>query len=86
MRITLTLDDDLVEAIDKELRRRPTSTYKEVINELIRTDIYAPRAMKRAPKFNVRARWMGLHSGINYDDIGGLLENIEGATHHTQDA
>ena len=81
MRTTLTLDDDVAEAVDKELRRRPKSSYKEVINDLIRAGLHARREMKRAPKFKVRAHAMGLRRGLNYDDIGGLLEELEGAAH-----
>lgn len=81
MRTTLTLDTDVAEAVDKEVRRRPKSTYKDVVNDLIRAGLHAKREMKRAPKFTVRARGMGLRRGLNYDDIGGLLEEVEGAAH-----
>lgn len=81
MRTTLTLDDDVAEALDKELRRRPKSSFKEVVNDLLRAGIHARRPSKRAPKFIVRARPMGLRRGVNYDDVGGLLEELEGATH-----
>ncbi len=81
MRTTLTLDDDIAEAVDKELRRRPKSTFKEVINDLLRAGIHARREARRAPKFTVRARSMGVRRGLNYDDIGGLLDQIEGEAH-----
>lgn len=81
MRTTLTLDTDIAEGVDKELRRRPKSTYKEVVNDLIRAGLHARREMKRAPKFTVRPRAMGVRRGLNYDRIGTLLEDIEGATH-----
>lgn len=81
MRTTLTLDHDVAEAVDEELRRRPKSTQKEVVNDLIRAGLHAKREMKRAPKFKVRAHAMGVRRGLNYDDIGGLLDQIEGAPH-----
>ncbi|MDQ3253956.1 MAG: DUF2191 domain-containing protein [Acidobacteriota bacterium] len=81
MRTTLTLDDDVAEAVDKELRRRSKSSYKEVVNDLIRAGLHARREMKRAPHFKVRSRALGSRRGLNYDDIGGLLEELEGAAH-----
>jgi hypothetical protein len=81
MRTTVTLDDDVVEAIDKELRRRRKSSFKEVINDLIRAGCHSRREVKRVPRFVVRARHMGLRRGLNYDDVGGLLEKLEGETH-----
>lgn len=81
MRTTLTLDDDVAEAVDRELRRRPKSTQKDVINDLIRIGLHARREIKRSPKFEVRPHSMGLRRGRDYDDIGGLLEELEGAQH-----
>ena len=81
MRTTLTLDDDVAEALDKEVRRRPKSTFKEVVNDLLRAGIHARRDATRAPKFVVRARPMGLRRGLNYDDVGGLLEELERPAH-----
>lgn len=77
----MTLDDDVAEAVDRELRRRPKSTHKDVINDLIRIGLHARRETKRLPKFEVRPRPMGLRRGLDYDDIGGLLEELEGAAH-----
>ncbi|MCA1601008.1 MAG: DUF2191 domain-containing protein [Acidobacteria bacterium] len=81
MRTTLTLDDDVAEAVDKELRRRPKGTLKEVVNDLLRAGLHSRRAAKSAPKFVVRPRSMGVKRGLNYDDIGGLLEEVEGASY-----
>lgn len=81
VRTTLTLDDDVAEAVDRELRRRPKSTYKQVVNDLLRAGLHARREARRLPKFEVRARRMGLRRGLSYDDIGGLLEELEGAAH-----
>ncbi len=81
MRTTLTLDDDVVTAIDKELRHRPGSSYKEVVNDLLRAGIHSRHLVRKAPKFKVRARSLGLRQGLNYDDIGSLLEAIESAEH-----
>ena len=78
MRITLALDDDVIEAVNNELRSRSTSNFDEVVDDLLRAGISARREAKTAPWFKVRARLLGLRHALNYDDIGGLLDSIEG--------
>jgi hypothetical protein len=67
MRTTVTLDDDVAAAIDKEMRRRPNGSFKQVVNELLRVGIHARRAAQAQPKFVVRARAMGFRRDLNYD-------------------
>lgn len=81
MRTTLTLDDDIAEAIDEELRRRPHSTFKEVVNDPLRCGLHSRRGIKAAGRFIVKPRSMDVRRGINYDDIGGFLEELEGSIH-----
>jgi hypothetical protein len=80
MRTTLTLDDDVAAKLKEELRRRG-GTFKEAVNELLREGLQARRETKRLKQFEVRARAMGQRPGINYDNIGDLLEQIEGSAH-----
>ena len=81
MGTTVTLDEDVAEAINRELRRRPRSTFKEIVNDLIRAGLHVHRAAARAPRFTVKARPMGLRGDLNYDDVGGLLSQIEDVEH-----
>jgi Arc/MetJ family transcription regulator len=80
MRTTLTLDDDVAAKLKEELRRRG-GTFKEAVNELLREGLQARRETKRLKQFQVRARAMGQRAGIHYDNIGDLLEQIEGPAH-----
>lgn len=77
MRTTLTLDDDVYAKLDAEVRRSGKS-YKEVVNNLLR-QILLSRAHRKAPAvFKVRSRSLGSRPGLNYDNIGDLIEHLEG--------
>lgn len=52
---------------------------KEVVNALLRRGLGAPRDEELATPFTVKARPMGLRSGFDLDDIGGVLELLDGA-------
>jgi len=80
MRTTLTLDDDIYAKIEAEVRRTG-KPYKEVVNELLRRAlVFQARTEKRKP-FKVRGRSLGKRPGLNYDNIGELLEQLEGPAH-----
>ncbi len=80
VRTTLTLDSDVAAKIRSEARRSGKS-FKAVVNEALREGLGARR--RRAPKapFKVHARALGLRPGLRYDDVGELLERIEGPSH-----
>ena len=77
MRTTLTLDEDVVNKLRQESRRtgRP---FREVVNESIRLGLSRQRELKRRKKLVVNARALGSLPGLNYANIGELLEQIEG--------
>lgn len=79
MRTTLTLDDDVAEKLRAE-SRRSGKPLKQIVNEYLRLGLNACRTPKEVPPFIVKAYPMGLHEGLNYDDVGELLERIEGPT------
>ena len=79
MRTTLTLDDDLARQLQQESRRSGTS-FKELVNRLLRLGLTAAKKPARKP-FTVTARKMGLPPGLSYDNVGELLDIIEGPTH-----
>lgn len=81
MRTTITLDDDIAEAVDREMRKRPRAAFKEIVNELIQEVRHFRRQAESIPKFTVRPRSMELYRNLNYDYIGGLLEVLEGPSH-----
>jgi hypothetical protein len=81
MRTTLTLDDDVVAALDELTRQQPGLTFKKAVNELLRTGLRVRAQTARATPFRVEARSLGLYSGLNYDNVNGLLEDLEGPSH-----
>jgi len=80
VRTTLTIDDDIVAKINAEMRRSGKS-FKETVNEALRTGLSVQKELKSAKPFKVRARDMGTFPSLNYDNIGELLEQIEGPLH-----
>ena len=81
MRTTVTLDDDVAEKLQLEMRRRRTTNFKETLNDVLRRGLLARRQLAAAKPFKVRARHLGHKPGLNCDNIGELLEQLEGASH-----
>jgi hypothetical protein len=81
MRSTLTLDDDVMAKLQKEMRRRGVS-FKEIVNETLRIGLHSLRDIDEAKPFKVQARELGIIEGLNYDNIGELVEQIEGPFNH----
>ena len=77
LRTTLTLDDDVVARLKSEARRTGKS-FKEVVNAALRE--WLDRQIGRS-EFVVEPHDLGLRPGVGVDDIGGLIERIEGAGH-----
>ncbi len=61
--------------------RKSGKSFKETVNGFLRLGLTARREMQAAKPFKVRARPMGLRPGINLDNIGKLLEELEGPWH-----
>lgn len=81
MRTTLTLDDDVARKLKQEAAAsgRP---FKAVVNDLLRAALNATRDDSRRRPFRVETRSLGgLRPGVALDDIGGLLERVEGPDH-----
>ena len=80
MRTTITLDKDIADKLNAEMRRSGKS-FKETVNEFLRAGLALRRELKSADRFKVRPRPMGVVPGLNYDNIGELLEQLEGPLH-----
>ena len=80
MRTTLTLDNDVAAKINAETRRSGAS-FKETVNRLLRLALNPRRPEHKGPAFRVRARPLGRRPGVDLDNIGELLEQIEGPAH-----
>jgi hypothetical protein len=81
VRTTLTLDEDVAAKLKAETRKtgRPL---RETVNEALRRGLAAPRAAGGRRRFTVIARDLGeLRPGLSLDNIGELLDRIEGPLH-----
>jgi hypothetical protein len=75
-RTTLTLEEDVAARLQEEARRTGRSL-KQVANQAIRLGLDRRRSHEDPP-FELHARDMGLRTGMDLDDIEGLLDRIEG--------
>ncbi len=81
MRTTLTLDEDVATRLRAEARKTDRS-FRETVNDALRRGLAAPRASGARKRFTVVARDLGaLSPGLSLDNIGELLERIEGPLH-----
>jgi hypothetical protein len=78
-RTTLSLDDDVATLLNQETRRSGIS-FKEAVNHYLRLGLTAARQPSRK-KFVVKPLPMGLPPGLSYDNVGELLEALEGPLH-----
>lgn len=79
MRTTLTVDEDVMRLLKKEMRLSGISL-KTAVNHFLRLGLLSSKHPKRKP-FVVKARKLGLPPGLSYDNAGQLIEDLEGATH-----
>lgn len=78
MRTTLTIDDDVAAKLKAKAKKESDKSFKEVVNETLRLGLLVQPVTNRGVAFKVKSRRMGLRKGLNYDNIGELLEQIEG--------
>jgi hypothetical protein len=78
VRTTLTLEDDVAARLRAEARRtgRP---FKTLVNEALRAGLQQKRLSRTKQQFTIESHdFGGLHPGVSLDNIGELLERIEG--------
>ncbi|OGQ91074.1 MAG: hypothetical protein A2289_05260 [Deltaproteobacteria bacterium RIFOXYA12_FULL_58_15] len=80
MRTTLTLDPDIAAKL-KEQCRVTGLAFKTVVNQTLRSGLNAKRASTPTGLFRVQARPLRQKQGVAVDNIGELLEQLEGPTH-----
>ena len=76
----MTLDEDVAAKL-KAAARRSGRAFRDVVNETLRRGLMAARPVARKP-FRVKRRSLGgLRPGLDLDNIGELLERVEGPQH-----
>jgi hypothetical protein len=81
VRTTLTLDDDVAAKL-KAATRKTGRPFRDVVNDALRRGLAKPVAEAPRPPFAVQARDLGaLRPGLSLDNIGELLEQVEGPRH-----
>ena len=82
MRTTLTLDPDVSARLKAEMRRSG-KPFKQVVNDALRL-AFTPRSRDQGEPvaFEIHPRDLGaLRPGLSLDNVGALLEALEGPTH-----
>ena len=77
MRTTVTLEDDVVVKL-KDRMARSGASFKQTLNDYLRRGLEQPTENDLAKPFRVEPRPMGLRPGIELDNIGGLLDLLDG--------
>lgn len=81
MRTTLTLDDEVIVGIKRIQKRRPETSFKQIVNQLMKRGLAAEGEMVNVP-FKVRANNNARPKpGLNFDNINELISVLEGDFH-----
>jgi hypothetical protein len=80
MRTTLTLDEDIAAKLKSESRKSGKS-FREVVNDFLRKGLHSQKETKAVKRFRVKTRNLFPKEGLNFDNIGELLEQLEGPIH-----
>jgi hypothetical protein len=80
VRTTLSIDDDIAHLLNQEISKNGKSL-KQTINHLLRLGLMQAGKPQPSKPFTVTPRPLGLPPGLSYDNIGDLLEALEGPDH-----
>lgn len=80
MRTTLSIDDDVANLVEQEVRRSGES-FKGTVNRLLRLGLMAAHRPQSRKRFVVKPRRIMLPAGVNYDKTEEILEALEGPAH-----
>ena len=76
MRTTVTLDKDTERLLRAAMHSRRKS-FKELLNDAIRSALGDKSAIKNRPRFVLKARPMGLRPGIDPTGLNKLADDLE---------
>jgi len=77
MRTTLTLDDEVVIGIKRVQRKRPGTSFKEIVNQLMKKGLAAEGEVLKVP-FKIQTFDAIPKPGLNFDNVQTLLSQVEG--------
>ena len=77
LRTTVTLEDDVVANLNDRMARSGAS-FKEALNDSLRRGLELPTEDELVRPFRVRSRPMGVRRGVELDNIGELLDLLDG--------
>lgn len=78
MRTTLTIDDDVAFGLKKAQESDPKKSFKEIVNEMLRTGLNSKPPGLSKKRFKVKAYKIGLRKDLNFDNIEEVLDILEG--------
>jgi hypothetical protein len=78
MQRTVTLDPDVAERIEQEVRREGT-TIQTVVNEALRTRLGLVSPVRPRERFRVMPHDFGFNAGIDLDKMNRLADELETA-------
>ena len=76
MRTTLTIDSDVEQLLQREMRRTNRSM-KAVVNDALRVGLGVRGKPRRAPPFKVEPHAFGFKAGIDTDRLNQLVDEME---------
>jgi hypothetical protein len=76
VRTTLTLDRDVAEGLEKEMRRTGNGL-KATINDALRRGLRLAGRPPRAPRFQVEPHAFGIKPGVDLDRMNQLADELE---------
>jgi hypothetical protein len=76
MRTTLTLDRDVAEGLQKEMRRSGRGL-KATVNDALRRGLRLATRPPKPPRFEVRPQALGVKPGIDLDRMNQLVDELE---------
>jgi hypothetical protein len=80
VRVTLSLDDDLAAELQRSAEKSGR-TLEEALSDSLRSTVMPRRAPLPTRPFEVRAKALHARPGFNFDDVEGLLDQVEGPAH-----
>ena len=78
MRTTLTIDPDVEQLLQREMRRTDKSM-KAVVNDALRRGLGARGKPPRPPRFKVEPHAFAFRTGVDTDRLNQLVDELEAA-------